>query len=69
MKEAIINMGIQSHKIMVTPIGIDTQQFKPTAVSDSFNRFNVSNNRILRIISTRNLAPVYDIDTLIKLSL
>jgi glycosyltransferase involved in cell wall biosynthesis len=66
MKEVIIKMGIQPDRIMVTPIGVNCHQFRPEVLSDSVLFPKLSENHILRVISTRNLTPTYDVETLIK---
>jgi L-malate glycosyltransferase len=65
MKDVIINMGIQPDKIVITPIGVDTQRFQPEVRSETIKQSDLSGNCI-RIICTRNLAAVYDVETLIK---
>ncbi len=66
MKEAIVKMGIRPDKIMVTPIGVDSHQFQPAVLSDSISHPYLSKNFVLRVISTRNLSPTYDVETLLK---
>jgi L-malate glycosyltransferase len=65
MKDVIINMGIQPDKIVITPIGVDTQRFQPVGLSETINNSDPSRNYV-RIISTRNLAAIYNVETFIK---
>lgn len=65
LKEEIIKLGGAPHKIEVTPIGIDTQEFSPVFRNEVLLRdFDIAGTPM--VISTRNLRPIYDVETLIR---
>jgi glycosyltransferase involved in cell wall biosynthesis len=65
LKEETIRLGARPQIIEVTPIGIDTQRFSPqTRNKAMIERLGITDEPV--VISTRTLAPVYDVETLIK---
>jgi glycosyltransferase involved in cell wall biosynthesis len=65
LSEEIIKSGSASDRIVVSPVGVDTQKFNPRARSEILLRkFDVAGSPL--VISTRNLGPIYDVETLIR---
>jgi glycosyltransferase involved in cell wall biosynthesis len=58
-RQALINFGVKPEKIKMIRFGTDIEKFKP-------NYQLPTTNSKPKIISLRNLEPVYDIETLIK---
>jgi L-malate glycosyltransferase len=58
MNAPVLAMGAPAHKLTVVPFGVDTSLFKPPAQP-------LAAPPPLRIISTRNFAPVYSVHTLL----
>ena len=58
-KQTLINFGVKPEKIKIIRFGTDVEKFKP-------NYKLQTTNYKLKIISLRNLEPIYDIETLIK---
>ena len=65
LKEEVIKLGGVPHKIEVTPIGIDTQEFHPSLRDEVLLR-ELGRGGSPVVISTRNLKPIYDVETLIR---
>ena len=64
IKEPLINVGAKPGKIRIVYFGIDTKKFKPREGSENINEeLGISDSPT--VISLRNLAPVYDIKSLI----
>jgi len=65
MVEAIARFGVNQDKIKLVYFGTDVQRFKPEKRDDGLRkRLGLDNAPI--VISLRNFAPIYDIDTLIN---
>jgi len=65
IKQEIIHFGIDPNIIYVTPLGVDTSMFKARATDNVLlQRLDIAGCPV--IISTRNLKPLYDIQTLIR---
>lgn len=58
MNAAVIALGVPKAKVLALPFGVDTQQFRPPAGPPPAAP-------PLRVISTRNFAPVYSVHTVI----
>lgn len=67
IKNHLINFGCQRNKIVVIPYGVNIKTFRKyhTKPEDILNFHNISQDDRI-IISTRNLAPIYNIECLIK---
>jgi glycosyltransferase involved in cell wall biosynthesis len=59
MNSAVAELGVSLDVVIAVPFGVDTERFKPLPSGQRLNRKN------LRLISTRNFAPIYNIETLI----
>lgn len=59
MNSSVAQLGVAAEKIAVIPFGVDTDMFAPAAYS------NPPSNSI-KLICTRNHAPLYDVETLIR---
>jgi glycosyltransferase involved in cell wall biosynthesis len=65
-REQIAALGIASNKIRTLLLGIDATQFSPSHRNDRIKQtLNIESSRPI-VISTRALAPIYDVETLIK---
>lgn len=65
MKEAMIELGVDSSKIRIINFGIDTRKFSPGKKNQEIkDKLKIFNSPI--VISLRSLEPIYDISTLIK---
>ena len=61
MKKAMAELGADPEKIHIIYFGIDTKKFTPK------HNANIANSYAnLRVISLRNLEPIYNVETLIK---
>jgi glycosyltransferase involved in cell wall biosynthesis len=58
MNPAVAALGISEDSVSAVPFGVDTQRFVPPAAPRL-------ENDTLRLICTRNFAPIYDVSTLI----
>jgi len=61
---ALQGLGVQSSRILEVPMGIDPHLFYPEG-KDGFLQASGAGGK-LRIVSTRRLEPVYDIETLLR---
>ena len=59
MNAAVIALGAPAERVQAVPFGVDTSLFRPPAVAPPAPP-------PLRLISTRNFAPVYSLHTLIE---
>jgi len=65
VKDEMIRLGAAPNKIDVTPIGVDTQKFRPAARDEAvLHELDILGAPL--VISTRSLKPVYDVETLIR---
>jgi len=64
MKERMIRLGIDEAKIKIIRFGIDTDVFSPRDRAGARRLLGVADRPT--VISTRNLAPVYDVETLVR---
>lgn len=63
--EETTRLGAWPGKIQIVPAGVDTEEFGPAIRDEGLLRsLNIDDSPV--IISTRNLKPVYDVQTLIK---
>ena len=60
MNKKALELTHKKIKILALPFGIDIKIFRPTQTKSSLK------NQTITIISTRNFAPIYDIETLIQ---
>ena len=66
MREEIAKLGINSKKVRISFLGVNTKEFSPVKSSEELRqRLNIA-NLIPVVISTRALRPIYDIETLVK---
>ena len=65
-KEEMEKLGADPDKIAVILIGIDTERFKPAQKKEGLRRRLGMADSSPVVISTRSLAPIYDVETLIK---
>lgn len=64
--EAMVNLGGVKDKIRVIPFGIDVKKFAPGVNNGKLDKiFNVADDT-LKVVSTRSLDPVYDVESLIR---
>jgi glycosyltransferase involved in cell wall biosynthesis len=66
LKEAIVRLGARADKVNVILIGVDTDRFAPAKKDVEFRRRLGFLEAAPIVISTRNLKPVYDVETLVK---
>jgi glycosyltransferase involved in cell wall biosynthesis len=59
MNPAVAELGVSLDAVTAVPFGVDTERFKPLPSGQRSNR------KHLRLISTRNFAPIYSVETLI----
>ena len=59
MNSSIVNLGIPPEQIEAIPFGVDSQFFLPAQV-------DTAPRKLLKLICTRNFAPIYDVQTLIR---
>jgi glycosyltransferase involved in cell wall biosynthesis len=65
-REQIARLGIDSSKIRTVLLGVDTAEFSPSHRDDRIRRhLNIDSSQPI-VISTRALAPIYDVETLVK---
>ena len=65
-KEQITELGIDSNKIRTVLLGVDTTEFNPSHRDEKIRRtLGVERSQPV-VISTRTLAPIYDVETLLK---
>jgi len=65
MKEAIGRIGTVPEKITLINFGVDTSKFSPSEKNEEL-RAKLGINDSPAVISSRNLEPLYDIESLIK---
>lgn len=66
MTEETVKLGAPRNRIHEILIGVDTSKFKPSKDYD-YMRYNIGISELVPvIISTRNLKPIYNIETLIR---
>lgn len=59
MNASIVNLGVPPEQVEAIPFGVDTQFFVPA-------RPGAPSRQTLKLICTRNFAPIYDVQTLIR---
>jgi glycosyltransferase involved in cell wall biosynthesis len=59
MNPAVVELGVSLDSVSAVPFGVDTERFKPLLNGQKSSR------KYLRLISTRNFAPIYSVETLI----
>jgi len=59
MNASVVDLGIEPEKVEAIPFGVDTQVFTPRPA-------NTVVNTPIKLISTRNFTPIYDIQTLLR---
>jgi glycosyltransferase involved in cell wall biosynthesis len=65
LKEKAVNLGVAPEKVEVIPMGVDVQKFDPSLRDKALlQNLDMADKPV--VISTRNLEPVYDVETLIK---
>jgi len=65
LKEEVIKLGAAPEKVEVIPMGVETQKFRPALRSNTLLReLGIADSPV--VISTRNLRPIYDVETLIR---
>jgi glycosyltransferase involved in cell wall biosynthesis len=65
LKEGMAQLGADSEKIKIIFYGTDTIKFSPSKRNENFSK-NIFNSNSQIVISTRNLDPIYDVETLIN---
>jgi len=65
-KEQVAELGIDSNKIRTLLLGVDTVEFNPSHRDEKIRRSLDMENSHPIVISTRTLAPIYDVETLVK---
>jgi glycosyltransferase involved in cell wall biosynthesis len=65
-KEQITELGIDSNKIRTILLGVNTAEFNPSHRDDKIRQILGIEDSQPIVISTRSLAPIYNVDTLIK---
>ena len=65
-KKYIVELGIDSNKIRALLLGVDTAQFNPSHRDEKIRRSLDMENSQPIVISTRTLAPIYDVETMVK---
>jgi glycosyltransferase involved in cell wall biosynthesis len=65
-KEQVAELGIDSNKIRALLLGVDTAQFNPSHRDEKIRRTLGIESSQPVVISTRTLAPIYDVETLVK---
>jgi L-malate glycosyltransferase len=66
LKAALVKYGAKKDEISIISFGIDTDKFNPQAKNDSFRNDLGLKENFKIVISTRGLAAIYDVETLIK---
>ena len=65
-KEQITELGIDSNKIRTLLLGVDTAEFSPSHRDEKIRRtLGIESSQPI-VISTRALAPIYNVETLVK---
>jgi len=65
-KEQITELGIDSNKIRTLLLGVDTAEFNPSHRDEKIRRtLGIESSQPI-VISTRALAPIYNVETLVK---
>jgi glycosyltransferase involved in cell wall biosynthesis len=65
LKEEAVKLGAAPEKVAVIHMGIDVQKFNPSLREQSLLQdLDMADKPV--VISTRNLEPIYDVETLIK---
>lgn len=65
LKDGMIQLGADAEKIRVIFYGTDTKKFRPDQRDENIRK-NLFNSDSQIVISTRNLEPIYDVETLVK---
>ncbi len=66
VERQITELGIDSNKIRPVLLGVDTSEFNPSHRDEKIRRtLNIDRPQPV-VISTRSLAPIYDVETLVK---
>jgi len=65
-KEEITELGIDLNKIRTLLLGVDTAEFNPSRRDDKIRRTLGTESSQPIVISTRTLAPIYNLETLVK---
>jgi len=65
-KEQITELGIDSSKIRTLLLGVDTAEFNPSHRDEKIRRTLGMESSHPIVISTRALAPIYNVETLVK---
>jgi glycosyltransferase involved in cell wall biosynthesis len=65
-KEQIAELGIDSNKIRALLLGVDTTEFNPSHRDEKIRRTLGIESSQPVVISTRALAPIYNVETLVK---
>ena len=65
LKEELAKLGVAPERVEITSIGVDTQRFSPKLKNKALlQKLGMADSPV--VISTRSLAPVYEVETLIK---
>jgi len=66
VERQITELGIDSNKIRPVLLGVDTSEFNPSHCDEKIRRtLNIDKPQPV-VISTRSLAPIYDVETLVE---
>jgi glycosyltransferase involved in cell wall biosynthesis len=65
MKKTMMELGVSSSKIRLIYFGVDTQKFCPGPKDEELQR-ELGTVGYKVVVSSRNLEPVYDVETLVK---
>lgn len=67
LTQVLLGMGVAEDKILTVPIGLNLSEFESLVPDDEFYMdFPFDTDRHKICISTRNLNPIYDVQTLVK---
>ena len=67
MNAAVIALGAKAERVQAVPFGVDTELFRPPSLSLAAPLAeSIDAPPPLRIISTRNFAPVYSVHTVVE---
>jgi len=64
--KTIVDFGVDEEKVKLIVHGVDLKLFHPIENNEEFKKELCIRQNYQVVISTRNLEPVYDVDTLIK---
>ena len=66
--DKLVELGAEPEKIKIIRFGTDIEKFRPAKSKEqrTNSKGRISKSKSVKIISLRNLIPVYDIETLIK---